>query len=145
MTAVTLVRRIKASPDVVFEAVTTPEGIANWWGPDAGPVLLAESDPRVGGSYRVRFRRLAGTEHECHGEFLVVDRPKRVVMSWYWAGGAEDPNESQLEIILRRIEEGTELTLTHSRLADETTRESHEDGWAGALAKLDAHFGGDSR
>src|SRR5580658_5548424 len=71
VTSLTLVRCIKAPPHIVFEAVTTPEGMAHWWGPDAGPVLLAESDPRVGGCYRVRFRKLTGTEHECNGEFLV--------------------------------------------------------------------------
>jgi uncharacterized protein YndB with AHSA1/START domain len=49
------VRRIRARPQIVFDAVTTAEGIAQWWGPGAGPVLVAESDPRVGGRYRVRF------------------------------------------------------------------------------------------
>ena len=48
MTSLTLVRRIKARPSTVFDAVTTPEGIASWWGPDGGPVLVAETDPQVG-------------------------------------------------------------------------------------------------
>jgi uncharacterized protein YndB with AHSA1/START domain len=43
MTSLTLVRRIKARPSVVFDAVTTAAGIAQWWGPDAGPVLIAEA------------------------------------------------------------------------------------------------------
>jgi uncharacterized protein YndB with AHSA1/START domain len=140
VTSLTLVRRIKAPPQIVFEAVTTPEGMTHWWGPDAGPVLLAESDLRVGGCYRVRFRRLRGTEHECNGEFLVVDPPRRVVMSWRWTGGEEDPGESRVEIILRAIDAGTELTFTHSDLQDESTRNSHEEGWAGALDKLEAYF-----
>ena len=63
MTSLTLVRRIRARPAIVFDALTTPEGIACWWGPDDGPVLLAETDPRVGGRYRVRFRMLDGSEH----------------------------------------------------------------------------------
>jgi uncharacterized protein YndB with AHSA1/START domain len=53
----TLVRRIKARPSIVFDAVTTAEGIAHWWGPDAGPVLLVEADVRVGGSHPRRLRR----------------------------------------------------------------------------------------
>jgi uncharacterized protein YndB with AHSA1/START domain len=64
MTSLTLVRRIKARPQIVFDAVTTAEDIAQWRGPDAGPVLLAEADPRVGGRYRVRFRMLDSSEHE---------------------------------------------------------------------------------
>jgi uncharacterized protein YndB with AHSA1/START domain len=140
MTKLTLVRRIKARPSIVFDAVTTAEGIAQWWGPDAGPVLIAEADPRRGGHYRVRFRKLDGTEHESSGEFLEVVRPERVVMSWRWKGGLEDPNESRVEIVLRPIPEGTELTFTHSLLFDEETRRSHEEGWTGALDKLEERF-----
>jgi len=55
MTSLTLVRRIRARPSIVFDALTTVDGIANWWGPDAGPVLAAEIDPQVGGRFRVRF------------------------------------------------------------------------------------------
>lgn len=142
MTSLTLVRRIKARPSIVFDAVTTAEGIAQWWGPDAGPVLIAEADPRKGGRYRVRFRKLDGTEHESSGEFLELVRPERVVMSWRWKGGEEDPNESRVEIVLRVIPEGTEITFTHALLLNEETRRSHEEGWTGALDKLEVRLGG---
>jgi uncharacterized protein YndB with AHSA1/START domain len=140
MTSLTLVRRIKARPSIVFDAITTPDGIACWWGPDDGPVLSAESDPRVGGRFRVRFRMLDGSEHESSGEYLEVVKPERLSMSWRWTGGVEDPNESRIDIRLRTIPEGTELTFTHSRLKDEETRRSHEDGWNGSLDKLERHF-----
>jgi uncharacterized protein YndB with AHSA1/START domain len=141
MTSLTLVRRIKARPQIVFDAVTTAEGIVHWWGPDAGPVLLAESDPRVGGRYRVRFRLLDGSEHESSGEFLEIVPPERVVMSWRWKGGAEDPGESRVEMRLKAVPEGTELTFTHALLHDEESCLSHEGGWTGALDKLEAYFG----
>jgi uncharacterized protein YndB with AHSA1/START domain len=140
MTSLTLVRRIRARPSIVFDALTTPEGIASWWGPDSGPVLVAEVDPQVGGRFRVRFRMLDGSEHESSGEYLELVKPERLSMSWRWAGGAEDPGESLLEIRLRAVAEGTELTLTHSRLHDEENRRSHEEGWTGALDKLERHF-----
>ena len=139
MTSLTIVRTIAARPSIVFEALTSPEGIVHWWGPDAGPVLLAETDPRVGGRFRVRFRLLDGSEHESSGEYLEVARPARLAMSWRWAAG-EDPGESLLEFDLRTIAEGTELTLTHSRLNDEETRRSHQEGWNGALDKLQRHL-----
>jgi hypothetical protein len=37
------------------------------------------------------------------------------------------------------VAEGTELTFTHSRLHDEDSRRSHEEGWNGALDKLERH------
>jgi uncharacterized protein YndB with AHSA1/START domain len=140
MTSLTLVRQIKARPSIVFDALTTAEGIANWWGPDAGPVLAAELDPRAGGQFRVRFRMLDGSEHESSGEYLEVVKPERLSMTWRWTGGVEDPGESLLEFRLRAVADGTELTLTHSHLHDEETCRSHADGWTGALDKLERHF-----
>jgi len=140
MTSLTIVRRIAARPSIVFDALTTPEGIACWWGPDAGPVLLAETDVRVGGRFRVRFRMLDGSEHESSGEYREVTPPTRLAMTWRWLGGIEDPEESLIEVDLRRIADGTELTFTHSRLHDEPSARSHQAGWTGALDKLERHF-----
>jgi uncharacterized protein YndB with AHSA1/START domain len=140
VTSLTLVRRIAARPSIVFDALTTPEGIVCWWGPDGGPVLVAETDVRVGGRFRIRFRMLDDTEHESSGEYLEVRRPERLAMTWRWLGGEEDPGESRLEFDLRAIAEGTELTLTHALLHDEVTRVSHGEGWSGALDKLERHF-----
>jgi len=137
MTSLTLVRRIKARPSVVFDLLVTAEGIAQWWGPDAGPVLLSESDPRVGGRFRLRFRRLVGDEYETSGEFLEVTPPERVRMTWQWAG---DTGSSLIEMTLREIPEGTELTFTQSRLPDEKTALGHEKGWSGSLDKLEKLF-----
>ena len=143
MISLTLVRRIRARPSIVFDALTTPDGIAQWWGPDAGPVLIAETDVRIGGRFRVRFRTLDGTEHESAGEYLEIVEPKRLVMSWQWTNGGE-PEEagevSRVEIDLKRIETGTEITFTHTRLRTQASRASHEQGWAGALDKLVRHF-----
>jgi len=63
MTSLSLVRRIAARPSIVFDALTTPNGIACWQAPDDGPVLLAETDVRVGSRFRVQFRMLDGSEH----------------------------------------------------------------------------------
>ena len=144
MTSLTLVRRIAAPPETVFEAMTSPEGIRHWWGPDAGPVLFAECDLRVGGRYRVRFRMLDGSEHESVGEYLEVVRPFRLAMTWRWTTGGDDGGESRVEIALRAAEPGTELTFTHARLSSDAARDSHRQGWSGALDKLGALFGGDA-
>jgi uncharacterized protein YndB with AHSA1/START domain len=141
VTEAVLVRRIAARPSIVFDALVTPEGIGSWWGPDDLPVLTATAEPQVHGSFRVRFRRFDGSEHECTGEFLEIVRPSRVVMSWRWSDGGEPDereanNISRLEFRLRAIDTGTELTLIHSALRTEASARSHDGGWAGALEKL---------
>jgi uncharacterized protein YndB with AHSA1/START domain len=114
MTNLSLVRRIKARPSIVFDALATPEGIASWWGSDGGPVLVAETDPQIGGRFRTR-PHLAGSEHESSDEYLEVVKPERLCMNWRWTGAAEDPGESLVEIRLGAAAKETEVTFTHSR------------------------------
>ena len=139
MRSLTLVRRIAARPSIVFEAMTTAEGVASWFGPDDVPVVRAEMDARVGGAYSVHFRTLDGRDHEARGEFLELAPPRRIVMSWKWAVGGE-PEEgeriSRIEIDLAPLADGTELTFTHAGLWNEASEKSHEWGWTGALNKL---------
>jgi uncharacterized protein YndB with AHSA1/START domain len=139
MTSVTLIRRIRARPSVVFDLIATPEGMAAWWGPDDLPVISAEADVRVGGRFCIEFPTRDGLRHVCAGEFLDIQAPERIAMSWQWTSGGEveeGDNVSRLEMHLRPIELGTELTLIHARLRNEASRASHEGGWSGALDKL---------
>ena len=143
MTSLTLVRRIAARPSIVFEAMTTSEGLAAWFGPDDLPVVHSQAEVRVGGAYRVRFRRFDGSEHEACGEFLEIVPPRRIVMSWRWAlGGVAEERDrtSRVEVELRPIAGGTELTFTHAALWDEASAQSHTGGWTGALDKLVRHL-----
>ncbi len=142
MTSLTLVRKIRARPSTVFDLLSTAEGLTSWWGPDNLPVLSAQADVRVGGHYRVRFRTTDGLEHECAGEFLEVEPPVRIIMSWQWTSGGE-PQEpkgavSRVELHVRPTETGTELTLIHADLTNAASGASHSGGWATALDKFEA-------
>jgi uncharacterized protein YndB with AHSA1/START domain len=145
MNEAVLVRRIAARPAIVFDALVSEDGIASWWGPHDEPAISAKVDSRVNGSFRVRFRTADGRVHECTGQFLEIDRPSRVVLSWHWAEGGEPDevaanNTSRVEFRLRPIDTGTELTLIHSALETEVSARSHEGGWGGALEKLLRQF-----
>jgi len=143
--SLTIVRRLKASPQRVYAAWTRPELMARWWGPDAGPVLSAEADPRVGGRFRVVFQTLDGETHDCRGEYQEVEADRKLVFTWQWVTLPE--RRSLVTITFRPVDEGTEMNFTHSQLFDEATRDSHEAGWKGAFQKLDAlieELGGDN-
>jgi len=142
MNSFTHVRRIAARPTIVFDALTTADGVAAWWGPDDLPVVQAEVDAREGGHYKVRFRTADGLEHEASGEFLVVVRPQRVVMTSRWTYGGvpeEAGRASRIEIELTPIAGGTELRFTHGELVNDASVKSHEWGWTRAIAKLVRH------
>jgi uncharacterized protein YndB with AHSA1/START domain len=143
MTSVTLVRRIGARPEIVFAALSTAEGIGHWWGPDEGPVLLAEIDARVGGAFRVQFRTMDGVQHEARGECLEVVQGERLVMTWRWTVGGEPDErnrESRVAFELRPIDSGTELTFTHEQLQTEISHNNHQWGWSGSFDKLERYL-----
>jgi uncharacterized protein YndB with AHSA1/START domain len=139
MTSITLVRRIAARQSIVFDALTTADGVAAWWGPEDLPVILAEVDARVGGAFRICFPTFDGEEHEACGEYLELVPPRRLVMSWRWVRGGvveELDGVSRIEFELRPIDGGVELTVTHADLRNERSAIIHEGGWIGSLARL---------
>src|SRR5579862_4102740 len=139
MTSITLVRRIAARPTIVFEALTTAEGVAAWWAPEDVQAIMTEVDARVGGAFRIRFPTLDGEEHEACGEYLEVVPPLRLAMTWRWVFGGvvvERDNVSRIEFDLRPIDGGVELTVTHTDLTDEASASIHGEGWVGSLGRL---------
>lgn len=137
--AVTIVRRIKAPPAKVWAALTRPELMMRWWGPDAGPTLDVVAEVRPGGRFSVVFRLLNGDEHNPTGIYQVVVPEQTLAFTWDLPGTAEP--QSLVTFRLRPIDGGTELTLTHEHLPDEAARASHEQGWSGLLNKLSLFLG----
>lgn len=137
--SVTIVRRIKASPSKVWAAITQPEQMIQWWGPDAGPTLDVVADVRPGGRFSVVFRLLSGEEHNPTGIYREVIPEQKLTFTWDLPG-AEEP-ESLVTFLLKPVDGGTELTLRHEHLPDEAARESHEQGWSGLLDKLPRFLG----
>lgn len=132
--SVTLVRWMKASPAKVWAALTQPEAMLQWWGPDAGPTLRASADVRPGGRFSIVFRMLNGAELNPTGVYREVVRERKLVFTWEWPGATE--RESLVTFVLAPRDGGTELTLVHEQLPDADARVSHEQGWSGLLDKL---------
>lgn len=135
---VAIVRRIKASPAKVWAAITRPEQMIQWWGPDAGPTLAVDVDVRPGGRFSVVFRLVDGSEHNPTGIYREVVPEETLSFTWDLQGRGE--RESIVTFRLRPIDGGTELTLLHEYLPDDL-RDSHERGWTGLLDKLPAFLG----
>jgi uncharacterized protein YndB with AHSA1/START domain len=137
--SVTIVRKIKASPAKVWAAITQPDLMMQWWGPDAGPTLRVVADVRPGGRFSVVFRLLNGEEHNPTGIYQEVSPEKKLVFTWDLPGTRE--RDSLVTFLLKPFDGGTELTLIHEHLPDEAMRKSHEQGWNGLLDKLPVFLG----
>jgi uncharacterized protein YndB with AHSA1/START domain len=110
-----------------------------WFGPDAGEVLRAETDVRVGGRYAVGFRTEDGEEHNVSGIYREVVPNERLVFTWAWRSTPE--RESLVTILVKPQDGGgSMLTLIHEQFFDETARDRHQYGWTGSLNKLERLF-----
>jgi uncharacterized protein YndB with AHSA1/START domain len=134
--SLSLVRTIKASPEKVFAAWTDPITLKKWMSPtDAMDVTVAETDLKIGGRYRIVMREPDGKEHRIGGTYTVLERNRRLAFTWLWEGGTGVG--TLVTIDLRKKGEDTELTLTHSKFADDKTRDMHNEGWVGCVGRLE--------
>jgi uncharacterized protein YndB with AHSA1/START domain len=116
---------IEAPPNVVFAHLTTAERMVLWMGEHA------ELHAAPGGEFAVDING-----YLVRGQYLEVEPPHRVVVSWGMAG-AEDlpPGSSRVEFILEPTASGTHLTLLHTGLPD-TRAKTHAAGWNNYVARL---------
>jgi uncharacterized protein YndB with AHSA1/START domain len=77
-----LTRLFSAPRQLVFDAMTKPEHVREWWGRlgDGYSVPVCEIDFRVGGAWRFVNRHPHG-EAAFHGEYLDIAPPGRVVFT----------------------------------------------------------------
>src|SRR5947209_7409095 len=95
---------------------------------------VAEVDLRVGGRVRVVMRRPDGTEAEMQGEYKLIDRPHRLVMTWTFH---DDPsNEQRIELSFSESEGSTTVHTLNSGISGEDRRDRQDEGWRGCLREL---------
>ena len=137
--SLSLVRTIKAPPEKVLAAWTEPKTLKKWMSPTKEmEVAVAETDLRVGGSYRIVMRDPDGKEHRVGGIYKVIEKFKKIAFTWGWEGSSDAATLVTVE--LRKNGVGTELTLTHSKFADDRTRDMHNQGWVGCIGRLEVLF-----
>jgi uncharacterized protein YndB with AHSA1/START domain len=80
-TEITLTRLFDAPRDLVWEAMTQPEHVKQWWGmlDDGYSVPVCEIDLRVGGKWRYVGSGPKGDIPAFYGEYMEIDRPGRLV------------------------------------------------------------------
>jgi uncharacterized protein YndB with AHSA1/START domain len=137
--SLTITRKLPAPPDRCFRAWTDPEALKHWFGPGNIQVVLAETNPRVGGRYRILARAPDGQEHDVSGEFREVVANRKLVFTWAWRSTPE--RQSLVTVEFAPVGAETRLTLTHEQFADEPARDRHHRGWTGSLDKLAAFVG----
>jgi uncharacterized protein YndB with AHSA1/START domain len=120
---------IAASPETVWELLTDPGEAIRWMG------RSASFDLRPGGAYRVEV--IPG--NIASGEFVEIDRPRRLVYTWAWEEGSASPlppGSTTIEFDLFPSGDGTLVRFRHSDLPNREAAESHGHGWDHYFARL---------
>lgn len=116
---------IEAEREAVFDHFVRPELLVRWMG-DYARLHAVE-----GGEFSVDINGVL-----IRGEFLVVDRPSYLELSWGQAGNeAMPPGATRLSVHFRQVEGGTMLELEHSELLPAEAAK-HAVGWPHFLARL---------
>jgi uncharacterized protein YndB with AHSA1/START domain len=116
-----MTRLFNAPRQLVFEVMTKPEHVKQWWGRlgDGYSVPVCEIDFRVGGAWRFVNRHPKG-EAEFYGEYREIAPPGRVVFTEIFA-----PFPETVSVVTSELtEEGgkTRLTVT-ARYPSQTVRD----------------------
>lgn len=110
-----ITRTLRAPRELVFEAITTPEHFAVWFGTAAVevPQETLTMDVRPGGAFRAVMVLPDGNRIDWAGEYQVVDPPSHLAMTLTDQPG----DDAGLPVLfdLDEVDGGTRLTIRQDR------------------------------
>jgi uncharacterized protein YndB with AHSA1/START domain len=131
-------RHFKVSPERVFDAWTDPRIAGRWLftGPTSQTHEI-ELDVRVGGKWRIMDRR-DGTDYTAIGEYLEVDRPRRLVFTFGMP--MFSPEFDRIIVEVEPDGDGALMTMIQEGIMPEA-KDPTEEGWGWMFKGLEAVLG----
>lgn len=134
MAELTVAARVSAPPERAFDAFLDPAVARRFlFATPEGEMIVAETDPRVGGRFRFVDRRPDVGEVEHVGEYVAIDRPRRLAFTF--AVPQFDPAVTTVEVTFAAEGEGCVVTLRHTDVLP-AWAEGTRQGWEKILAAL---------
>ena len=132
--AVTVRREIAASAEVLFDAWLDAQSLGSWLRPSGTRETRAETDPRVGGTFRiVMVHDESSMLHT--GTYREIDRPRRLVFTW--SSPATRFRDSIVTVTFEPTSNSSTVVEIHQvGLPDEEARAAHHAGWSDILREL---------
>lgn len=133
--------RFKASPERVFDAWLDPAIARKWmslpFDGETADLRQLEIDARVGGRFTFSDMREDG-EAVHWGTYLVIERPKRLVFTWFTSEEEEQEANSVVELTIERDGGGCIATMIHTMDAKwaEWIAQTQK-GWGSMLDQID--------
>jgi len=129
-------RVLKAPPERVYRAFTTPAAIAKWIPPHGYTCTVHHMEVRKGGSFKMTFTNLTTqNSHSFSGEYLELV-PNELLR---YNDIFDDPNLSGVmgvTISLKQVSCGTDISIVQDGIPDAIPPEMCYLGWQESLALL---------
>jgi dihydrofolate reductase/uncharacterized protein YndB with AHSA1/START domain len=131
-------RLIKALPERVFDAFTSPEGQREFYGNDApGWIVESRCDLRVGGVWSIAFGPSRGELYHHRHVFRRVDRPHRIELTTTETRLDGSSFVTSTAFTFEARDGGTLMTMTQAGFATDALRDEHTRGLPNAFARLE--------
>jgi len=132
---VRVARHFDAPAERVFDAWLDPENAGKWlFATPEGRMVRVEIDARVGGAFKFTDRR-NGEDIEHTGEYLEIDRPRRLAFNFRVPKFSVEATCIGIDIDILPATPGCDLALAHEGVLPEYAGRT-EEGWKGILEGL---------
>lgn len=143
MPDVRLERDFAVSPEILFEFISSTEGLLQWWGPEGMFVPEHNLNFTQTGPWFSVMANDEGQSFKVSGQVTHVDPPKSVGLTWAWHDEHDvRGEESHVTLMVSATDTGARLVVDHRELATVESAESHKMGWVSTLNKLAAATAG---
>ncbi|HRD95268.1 MAG TPA: SRPBCC family protein [Rubrivivax sp.] len=135
---VRLHRVLRSPPERIYRAFTQASAMAKWLPPYGFTCTVHQMDARVGGRFRMSFHHFSsGNAHLFGGEYLELV-PHQLIRYTDQFEDANLPGVLEVEVSLKPVSCGTELSITQSGIPQPIPLEMCYLGWQESLAQLAA-------
>ena len=132
--------RINAKREVVFDMFTESGGQAAFYRQDEpGWIVRSECDLRVGGVWSVEFGPSEDQIYRHRHVFVVIDRPRRVLMTTTETRLDGSSFDTEAEFVFEEQDGRTLVTMFNRGFPTAKLRDEHQVGLPHAFAQFD-HF-----
>jgi len=130
----TIERVFNAPRELVFQAWSKPEHVAQWWGPRGFMLPTCEMEFRAGGRFRLVMRGPDGKDYAFQGAYLEIVEPQRIVFQ----GTIHDEPGHQVWTTVTFAEEAgkTKLTVQQTYSFESDATRGAPEGWRQTLDRL---------
>jgi len=129
-------RVLKAPPERIYRAFTTPEAMAKWIPPYGFTCAVHHMEPKVGGTFRMSFTNFTTQQgHSFGGEYLELV-PNEFIRYTDEFADPGLPGVMQVTVTLKPVACGTDLSIVQEGIPDMIPVEMCYLGWQESLAQL---------